>query len=110
MMARSLMQALALAVMEMRSRRHECLTVEHLLLAMTREQLVTVLWRMEGEPQASQDLSSFPDAGSVSEFAQGAMPWAVKNGVISGQGNGNLDPTGRLDRSQAAVIFYRMYA
>ena len=77
---------------------------------MTREQLVTVLWRMEGEPQVSQDLSSFPDAGNVSEFAQGAMPWAVKNGIISGQGNGNLDPTGRLDRSQAAVIFYRMYA
>ena len=36
MMARSLMQTLALAVMEMRSRRDECLTVEHLLLAMTR--------------------------------------------------------------------------
>lgn len=77
---------------------------------MTREQLVTVLWRMEGEPQASQDLSSFPDAGNVSQFAQEAMPWAVKNGIISGQGNGNLDPTGMLDRSQAAVIFYRMYA
>ena len=43
MMARSLMQALALAVMEMRSRRHECLTVEHVLLAMTREQLGRVI-------------------------------------------------------------------
>lgn len=43
MMARSLMQTLALAVMEMRSRRHECLTVEHLLLAMTREQLGRVI-------------------------------------------------------------------
>ncbi len=45
MMAHSLMQALALAVMEMRSRRHECLTVEHLLLAMTREQLGRVILR-----------------------------------------------------------------
>ena len=43
MLARSLMQTLALAVMEMRSRRHECLTVEHLLLAMTREQLGRVI-------------------------------------------------------------------
>ncbi len=43
MMARSLMQVLALAVMEMRSRRHECLTVEHLLLAMTREQLGRII-------------------------------------------------------------------
>ncbi len=39
MMGRALMQALAIAVLEMRSRRHECLTLEHLLLAMTREQL-----------------------------------------------------------------------
>ena len=77
---------------------------------MTRQDFVTVLWRMEGEPQVSQDLGSYPDAGSIAEHAQGAMRWAVKNGVISGQGNGNLDPTGVLDRSQAAVIFYRMYA
>lgn len=42
-MGRSLMQAIALAVMEMRSRRNECLTVEHLLLAMTREQLGRVI-------------------------------------------------------------------
>ena len=43
MMGRFLMQALALAVMEMRARRHECLTMEHLLLAMTREQLGRVI-------------------------------------------------------------------
>lgn len=33
-MGRSLMQALALAVMDMRRRRNECLTLEHILLAM----------------------------------------------------------------------------
>ena len=37
MMGRSLMQTLAVAVMEMRGRRHECLTLEHILLAMTHE-------------------------------------------------------------------------
>ena len=36
-MGRSLMQALALAVMDMRRRRNECLTLEHVLLAMTHE-------------------------------------------------------------------------
>ncbi len=43
MMGRSLVQTLAIAVMEMRSHHHECLTVEHVLLAMTREQRGVVI-------------------------------------------------------------------
>ncbi len=39
MMGRSLMQALAGAVMEMRRRHHEFLTLEHILLAMTHENM-----------------------------------------------------------------------
>ena len=61
MMSRSLMQAIALAVMEMRSRRHECLTVEHLLLAMTREQLGRVILKGCGAdiPALRKDLESY---------------------------------------------------
>ena len=61
MMGRSLMQALALAVMEMRSRRHECLTVEHLLLAMTREQLGRVILKGCGAdiPALRQELETY---------------------------------------------------
>lgn len=42
-MGRSLMQALALAVMDMRRRRNECLTLEHILLAMTHEHMGRVI-------------------------------------------------------------------
>ena len=61
MMSRSLMQAIALAVMEMRSRRHECLTVEHLLLAMTREQLGRVILKGCGAdiPALRKDLEEY---------------------------------------------------
>ena len=61
MMGRSLMQALALAVMEMRSRHHECLTVEHLLLAMTREQLGRVILKGCGAdiPALRQELETY---------------------------------------------------
>ncbi len=61
MMSRSLMQAIALAVMEMRSRRHECLTVEHLLLAMTREQLGRVILKGCGAdiPALRKDLETY---------------------------------------------------
>ena len=79
--------------------------------AMTREQLATVLWRMEGSPVASGDLSSFPDADRVSEFAREAMRWAVQMGAISGRGStGELDPQGMLTRAQTATIFMRLYA
>ena len=76
---------------------------------MTREQLATVLWRAAGSPEADADLSAFPDAGSVSEFAEGAMAWAVGAGAISGQGSdGALDPVGSLERAQCATVFYRL--
>ncbi len=42
-MGRSLMQALALAVMDMRRRRNECLTLEHVLLAMTHERIGRII-------------------------------------------------------------------
>ncbi len=77
---------------------------------MTREQLATVLWRMEGSPAAGGDLSAFPDADGVSEFAREAMRWAVQVGAISGQGStGELDPRGTLTRAQTAMIFMRLY-
>lgn len=78
---------------------------------MTREQLATVLWRMEGSPVVGGDFSAFPDAGRVSEFAREAMGWAVQVGAISGQGStGELDPLGMLTRAQTATIFMRLYA
>lgn len=43
MMGRSLMQTLAVAVMEMRGRHHECLTLEHVLLAMTHERMGKII-------------------------------------------------------------------
>lgn len=80
---------------------------------MTREQLATVLWRMNGSPKVSQDLSSYPDASSISEGMEDAMKWAVKTGAIKGtekDGVLTLNPRGRLDRAQAATIFMRLFA
>ena len=76
--------------------------------ALTREQAATVLWRAEGSPEVEADLSAYPDADDVSEFAQAAMNWAVSSGVISGQGNGALDPQGTCARANIAMILMRM--
>ena len=78
---------------------------------MTREQLATTLWRMSGYPASGADLSGYPDAAGVSQFAQTAMRWAVSEGAITGQGStGRLDPQGKLERGQAATILMRLYA
>lgn len=78
---------------------------------MTREQLATVLWRMEGSPEATADLSIFPDAADVSEFAYESIRWAVGVDAISGQGSdGKLDPVGTLGRGQCATILFRLYS
>ncbi len=54
------------------------------------------------------DLSVFPDAGKVQEWALPSVKWAVAEGLIAGS-NGNLDPNGNATRAQAARIFM-MYA
>ena len=53
------------------------------------------------------DLSAFPDAGSVSDWAKDAMADAVALGLISGASNGGqtlLEPQGSATREQVATI------
>lgn len=70
----------------------------------TREQLVTMLWRYAGSPAAAGDLSGFTDTDRLSGFAQEAMRWAVENGVINGLGAGQLAPQEQATRAQVAQI------
>ena len=52
-------------------------------------------------------IAGFADAGSVSEYAQDAMRWAVAEGLVSGVGNNRLDPAGKATRAQVAAILTR---
>ena len=72
----------------------------------TREQLVTMLWRLAGEPALGSGINA-PDAGSVSSWAQQAMSWAVYIGLIEGDENGAVTPAATATRAQAAAIFMR---
>lgn len=72
----------------------------------TREELVTMLWRYAGSPAASADLSAFTDSGSVSSWAESAIQWAVSNGILTGD-NGRLNPGGRATRAEVASILMR---
>ena len=54
----------------------------------------------------SNDLSSFPDASSVSDFAKTAVQWAVDKKIITGD-RGSINPQGNADRAQCAAIIMR---
>ena len=70
----------------------------------TREQLVTMLWRYSGAPAASGTLGGFADSAQVSGYARDAMCWAIENGIINGYGNGQLGPQKNATRAQTAQI------
>ena len=59
------------------------------------------------ETSESGDLSQFGDAGKVSAWAQGNVSWAVGVGLISGKGDGVLDPLGSATRAEVAAILQR---
>ena len=71
---------------------------------MTRSMLVTALWRLEGEPEAS-GASGFPDVKPDAWYAE-AVDWASQTGIVSGTGAG-FDPEGSVTREQIASILYR---
>ena len=74
---------------------------------LTREQLVTMLYRYVGQPGTTGSLSDFPDGGQVSDYAAQAMAWAVEIGPIGGNGAGALNPQGEASRAEVAAILQR---
>jgi hypothetical protein len=72
----------------------------------TREQLVTVLYRYAGSPAASA-LMPFSDTNAISSYAYDAMRWAVENDILSGYGDGTLAPQAQATRAQAAMMLMR---
>ena len=73
--------------------------------AITRAQMVTMLWRAVGQPTAG-GTANFTDVPTDSYYAQ-AVAWAVENGITTGVGNGHFDPTGTCTRAQIAAFLAR---
>lgn len=76
---------------------------------LTREQLALILYgyaQMRGynTTQSGTSIQEFTDYGSISAWALEAMDWAVNAGLLSGKGNGVLDPTGTATRAEVAQI------
>ena len=86
---------------------------EHPSAAITRQELVTMLYRYAqlkgydvniGE---ETNILSYVDFDSISEYAISAFQWACGIGLIEGDENGAVTPTATATRAQAAAIFMR---
>lgn len=74
----------------------------------SREQLVTMLWRYLGEPDTPASLTGFRDAASVSGWSWRAVQWAVSSGLLQGDGD-MLHPGSDASRAEVAAIFMRFH-
>lgn len=72
--------------------------------ATSRGMLVTILWRLAGEPVVTG--TSFSDVSSSSYYYY-AVLWASKYGIVDGLGNNMFGPDQAITREQFAVILYR---
>lgn len=70
---------------------------------MTRAMLVTVLYRLAGEPGGGTN--SFSDVPDRSWYAD-AVAWASGQGIVKGCGSGEFRPADPITREQLAVILY----
>jgi len=75
----------------------------------TREQLAVMLWRYSKEPAATDKELHFSDANRASSWALEALRWAAENGILSGKGDGILDPGGLASRAETAQIFHNLF-
>ncbi len=75
--------------------------------SVTRQQLATILWHYAGSPESAGSLDKFTDGSKTAKYAVPALQWAVEQGIVSGRGNGILDPTGKATRAEVAAMLMR---
>ncbi len=76
---------------------------------MNRAMMVTVLYRLEGRPEASEYENPFTDVDDGTWYTD-AVCWAAANGLAAGYGNGMFAPKELLTREQMARFFYNYAA
>ena len=74
--------------------------------ATSRAMIVTILNRLEGEPDMAGEEGPFSDVEDGQWYAD-AVIWAAENGIVEGYDDSTFRPTAGITREQLAVILYR---
>lgn len=72
---------------------------------LTRAMVVTILYRIEGEP-ATRYNGMFRDVANYQWYTD-AVEWAAKNNIVTGYTSGKFGPEDPVTREQLAAILYR---
>lgn len=72
--------------------------------AVTRAQLVQILYAMEGKPEVNADM--FSDVPKGKWFSK-SVNWAAANGIVVGYENGKYGPNDVITRQQLVAILYQ---
>ena len=73
---------------------------------MSRGMLVTVLYRMAGEPSVSGIANPFKDVVKGAYYYN-AVLWAYNKGIVTGKGAGKFAPNDNVSRQEIAAFIYR---
>ena len=71
----------------------------------TRGMIVTILYRLSGEP-AGSGVCPFSDV-AAGKYYEKAIAWAAENRIVSGYADGTFGPDNAITREQLAAILYR---
>ena len=71
----------------------------------TRGMIVTILYRLSGEPAVS-GACPFGDV-AAGKYYEKAITWAAENKIVSGYADGTFGPDNAITREQLAAILYR---
>lgn len=74
----------------------------------TRGMIVTILYRLEGSPDLSNENLGYPYADvDANAYYADAVYWARQNGIVSGMSAEQFAPNNAITREQMAAILYR---
>lgn len=73
----------------------------------TREDMVTVLWRYAGSPAGNGE--DFADEGEIASYAAQAVDWSRANSVVNGNPGNRFEPKGSATRAQLATILQNYF-
>ena len=73
----------------------------------TRAQMLTFLWRLQGQPKTKSDKCNFPDV-KASDYFYKPVIWAEEKGITTGYKDGTFKPQEICTRAHAVTFMWRM--
>lgn len=71
----------------------------------TRQQVIAILWRWAGSPDASAE--DYTDDSAISGYAQTAVDWSRANNIMAGREDGRFDPATPATRVEIVSALYQ---